>query len=133
MIRRRSGGQAVVELAIAIPVLLLVLLAIVEAAGYAFAQGALQNAAQEGGRTAALPGTSTESAVRDRVVQQAVPLEVQAADVAVAVNSGSTTFLLRQSGDRVRVSVAYDYHPFTSVLLGGASFELSAAAEYMVE
>ena len=106
---------------------------VVEGAGYAFAIGALQHATQEGGRLAALPTTASETAVKTRVVEQAEPLDVQAADVSIEVNDGGSTFLLRASGDRVRVTTAYDYRPVTSALFGGATFAVSAQAEFAVE
>jgi Flp pilus assembly protein TadG len=131
--RSARKGQAMAELALAIPVLLLTIVALLEGAGFVFALSSLQNAAQEGGRLAALPTTATESAVRDRIVVRAAPFDVDASDVTIAVNSGTRTFLLRQSGDRIRVDVGLDYSPFTSVLFGGSTIAISVAAEYRVE
>lgn len=129
-----SAGQGLVEMALALPVFLLVLLAIIEGAGYAFAATTLQHAAHEGARLAALPSTAGPADVTGRVIARAMPVELRSDDISVGVNSGSTTFVQRETGDRVRVSVRLDYVPLTVRVFGfGFSFTLAADAEYFVE
>jgi Flp pilus assembly protein TadG len=131
--RARSAGQGLVEFALAIPIFLLVVLAIMEGASYGFAVTTLQSAAQHGARLAALPLTEDEAAVETEVIEHAGPVAVSTSQIAVSVNGGGTTFADRETGDRVRVTIAFAYRPLTSVLFGGAVFSLAAAAEYVVE
>ncbi|HUG49043.1 MAG TPA: TadE family protein [Candidatus Limnocylindria bacterium] len=136
---RRSGGQSLTEFALAVPVFLLVLLTIVEAAAFAYTYTNLQRAVQEGGRVAALPGTSEMTQVRDRVVERARPVDVDPADVAITVNGIEclieTCFTARVSGDRVLVTLSFSYQPVGSAVFGaGATFNLpDLSAEFMVE
>lgn len=130
---RSDAGQALVETALAVPIFLILVLAIVEGAAYAFAITSVQHATHEGGRLAALPDTTTETVVKARVTDRAAPIEVSSEDIAVSVNSGATPFSLRETGDRVHVTVTIDYQPLTSAIFGGLTFAVSADAEYRVE
>ena len=61
---RRDSGQALVELALALPLLLLILVGIFEFARAYSIKQSLVNAAREGARTAVLPNISTEDTVK---------------------------------------------------------------------
>lgn len=61
---RRDSGQALVELALALPLLLLILVGIFEFARAYSIKQSLVNAAREGARTAVLPNISTEDTIK---------------------------------------------------------------------
>lgn len=131
----RRRGQALAEFALAIPVFMLVVLALIEAGAFAFTLTSLESVAQRGGRMAALPSTTTESAVQTYVVSQAALAGITVAPSDVAVTcSPSCTLATKTSANRVRVVVNYTYRPLTGIALGGtATFPLSAATEYHAE
>jgi Flp pilus assembly protein TadG len=132
--RRLRRGQALVEFAIALPIFLLIFLAIVEGAAFAFNYANIQHAAQEGGRLAALASTNDEDEVKERVVARAVPVKVDPDTVTVEVNAGDKQFADRAYGDRVSVSLVHDYRPVAVLVFGGvAAVPLSAQTEFTVE
>lgn len=136
--RPRSRGQALVELALALPILLLVMFSVVEAGVFAFTSMTVQNAAQDGGRLAALPDTADEATVKSYVLDRAAiaPVTLDATDITITVGCASSpcTFAGRTSGDRVRLVVNYNYSPLIAMVFGnGATFALTAETEYHVE
>jgi hypothetical protein len=134
---RRTRGQAVVEFAIAAPIFILVLVAVIEAGAFAFTYSSLQHAVQEGGRVAALPGTADVVDVRNRVVDRAAPVTVDPVAVSVDLNGAAcddACFDTRAPGDRIRVGLTYAYRPVSASVLGMGTFDLpSIVVEFMVE
>jgi Flp pilus assembly protein TadG len=145
---RRSRGQALAEFALTIPIFLLVLLALIEGAWYAYTINSLDRAVQEGGRYAALPaapvgtGTALRTEVQNKVRDSALGLTVNPSVVTVSVYETSTAvwcstdacFTGREPGDKVRVSFTYTHTPLTAMVFGGsATFPQSFATEYVVE
>ena len=89
---RRHGrrGQALVEFALILPVLLVILLGTVDAGRLIFAYNSVANAAREGGRTAIINQTPAE--VRQRAAEQATVLGMSSADPGgCPPNGGPTT------------------------------------------
>jgi Flp pilus assembly protein TadG len=80
-VRRADGGQALVEFALVLPVLLVVALAIAELSTLGVARLALEHAAAEGARTAAL--TNDDRLARASVSAAAAPLDGGQVDVAI--------------------------------------------------
>jgi Flp pilus assembly protein TadG len=88
--RRRCGrGQALVEFALILPVLLVILLGTVDAGRLIFAYNAVSNAAREGGRTAIINQTPAE--VRQRAADQATVLGISSADPGGCPATGGPT------------------------------------------
>jgi len=79
--RFRQRGQALVEFALLVPVLILILLGTVDAGRLIFAYNAVSNAAREGGRTAIVNQTADE--VRQRAAEQATVLGISPADLGI--------------------------------------------------
>lgn len=114
-------GSATVELALLLPLLLVVLIAIGELAVVARAQLELLNAAREGARVAAV---STEPA--DAVAAAQAALGERGASARVAVVRPQVV----GEPASVRVSVRHSVVPF---LFGGGDMELTATAAMRVE
>lgn len=143
---RRSRGQGLVEFALAAPIFLVALLALIEGSYFVFSLSSLDRAVQEGGRHAALvppptgSGAAQRSDVQNRVRDGAIALSVTPSDVDIAVSSGSSwcetdsCFASREPGDKVRVWLSHSHRPLTAVLFGGAAtVPLSFETEYVVE
>ena len=136
---RPQRGQALAEFAMALPILMLVIIAVFEAGAFTFTYMTLESATQDGGRLAALPDTPDETTVKDYVVSRAAyaPVTLSSTDVTVTVTgcSGSPcTYATRSSGARVRVVTNYNYQPILALVFGsGTTFALTATTEYYVE
>jgi len=85
----RRRGQALVEFALILPVLLVILLGTVDAGRLIFAYNAVANAAREGGRTAIINQTPAE--VRQRAAEQATVLGMPTADPGGCPPAGGPT------------------------------------------
>lgn len=112
---REDGGQATVELALVLPLVCLLLLAVVQVGLVVHAQLVVVHAAREGARAAAVDEH---------------PLAAQVAVVAGAPLDQDRVVVTTDSvGERVRVEVTYEYS--TEVPLVGAlmpDLDLSATA-----
>lgn len=111
----RARGQATVEVALALPVVVLALLLVIQVALIARAQVLVTHAAREGARAAAVDGPSAAGPAA-----RATP-GLRAGRVHVATSGGS------EAGDAVRVTVRYRAPtdlPIVGALLGDP--ELSA-------
>jgi len=137
----QDTGQALVEMALLLLVLLSLIWAIVEGARLMLAWVSVGRAAQAGARFAAVAQWSLPKGERLRAIRHAAVQAAPALDLApdqVAVYSSSSTTADPNSsgapGDRVRVVVTYKHHLVTP-LLGGA-VELhgreEACTEYVV-
>ena len=82
-------GQALVEFALILPVLLIILLGTVDAGRLIFAYNSVANAAREGGRTAIINQTPDE--VRQRAAEQATVLGMPTADPGGCPAAGGPT------------------------------------------
>jgi Flp pilus assembly protein TadG len=108
--KRDDEGASAVELALVMPVLLLILFGIIEF-GLAFSRNiAITNAAHEGARVVSLDGADAEETVR----RTSGFAEDEQDDIAVTVDSDCDG-----SGVDAQVSVHYE-HEFT--VLGGLAF-----------
>lgn len=122
------------EFALIAPVFFLLVVGLIEGGRLVYAYNAVNHAAQEAGRLAILQDTSNIAAVQSRAVDAADPLNVSSSDVAVEVNDGNTPFADRAIGDRLAVSVTYEFVPFTSLVFGStAGMTLTGQTELMVE
>lgn len=107
--RRRDGGQAAVELALAIPIVVLIALGVVQVALVIADRLAVELAAREGARAAAVAADPAAAASA-------------AAAAATSLTPVHTETVV--SGDRVRVTVAYTDAtdvPLVGMLLGDVS------------
>jgi len=117
----RERGSVTVEMALAVPVILLVLLAAVEVAVVARTQIEVVNAAREGAREAAASPDPARA--------------VAAARAALGPSAGRARISVRRPhvvGERAEVEVVLPYR-LGGGLLGGLSIDLGASATMRVE
>jgi Flp pilus assembly protein TadG len=123
----RSAGQAIVEFALTLPVLVLCVFGTLDLGRAVYAQFTLANAVREGARQAIIE-TVSDGAVVGAVVAKAASLGLQAGDVAI---SGSRNI----AGSAVTVSASWIFRPVTPIIsnIAGASLVLSAQTSMTVE
>ncbi|MGH2498878.1 MAG: TadE/TadG family type IV pilus assembly protein [Candidatus Limnocylindria bacterium] len=101
----RERGQALVEFALALPLLLVFALAIVLVAQIGVARLALEHAAAEGARTGAL--TNDDALIRESVMAAAAPLDAAAIEIAIDPAGDEPPRDLDPRGIVLRVHVRY--------------------------
>lgn len=113
---RGDSGQALVELALALPLLLLILVGIFEFARAYSIKQSLVNAAREGARAAVVQkatGTPDSSAVAAVVNTYLSPNNITADSIGISATAPDGTvrasFAAAQSGDAVTVTVKDQY------------------------
>ncbi len=103
---RDERGQALLEMALVLPILILLLLGVVELGQVTYSYITVNNAARAGARVASVGGTDSDIAA---AVQQASPA-LTSADLTVNISPVQGS---RQSGQPVTVDVRY---PVTLVM-----------------
>ena len=121
----RSAGQAIVEFALTLPVLVLCVFGTLDLGRAVYAQFTLAYAVREGARQAIIE-TVSNGAVAGTVVAKALNLGLQAGDVTIGG---------RSAGSPVIVSATWVFRPITPVVsnIVGASIVLSAQTSMTVE
>ena len=112
--RRRDSGQALVELALALPLLLLILVGIFEFARAYSIKQSLVNAAREGARTAVLPDISTEDTVKTVVNNYLSANNISPDSILIRGAAGTKAIGATKTGEDVTVTV-YDRYDFVLV------------------
>ena len=132
--RSAFRGQALVEFALILPVLLVILLGTFDAGRLIFAYNSVSNAAREGGRTAIVNQTPAE--VREKAAEQATALGLPSTDPGDCPQLGELTtqptgicFVLRnrdetgacpgttpQIGCTAVVAVKWEYRAITPII-----------------
>ncbi|HET7560732.1 MAG TPA: TadE/TadG family type IV pilus assembly protein [Limnochordia bacterium] len=110
---RDDNGQALVELALSLTVLLFIIMGIIAFGRIGYTYLAVQNAAREGARVAML-GKDDQEIIA--AVQQAAPT-LPAADLQITITPAQSA---RSRGNPVEVTVVYDltlFEPLVSSLL----------------
>ncbi len=136
--RSRSRGQSLVELALVLPVLMLLVLAAVDLGRIFFAQIAVANAAREGAYEASYHGTyvpnapcSDANTVMCAILNEAQSsLAIAPADVAWSCNNAGGC-APGGFGDRVTITVTGHFSlltPLLSAFFGGTNVAFSSAA-----
>lgn len=97
---REQHGQALVEMALVLPLILLLLFGVIEMGRIGHAYITVSNAAREGARLATIGGKDSE--IRDAVLNAAPGLNSSALTVVITPNQFN-----RQSGQGVSVQVTY--------------------------
>jgi Flp pilus assembly protein TadG len=127
--KRRSGerGQGLVELAVILPLLLLIVMGAVDFGRAYFAYETLVNAAREGAYYASLDPTATTAGAAG-----AVNAEFGTSLVGVT-SSLSPATTPRARGSQVTVTVTYNFRAVTAAVLGTSTFPLRASATMVVQ
>lgn len=122
MNRDRSRGQALVETALVLPVLLLIFMALFDFGRAIYAYNTVSNAAREGARvgivdqrlTAGTPAAATEAA-NQATALGLDPTDTAEVDVQYLLPDGSACSN-PSIGCLVEVSVAYEFSPITPII-----------------
>ncbi len=136
MLNGRSTGQAMVEFALAIPIFLLMLIAVFDLGRGVYTYNGLSEAAREIARvTAVYPGlvlgASPQTADRVAVQQGLTPGMSSPTFACMRVDGTPSTDLPCTSGDYVQVTVTSVYQPLTLMGFGG-SITLSATGSSQI-
>lgn len=120
-------GQAVVEFAMILPILMLILLGIIEFGRFYNAWLMVTNASREGARIASLGGTTLQVEERVDVVMESFDLN----RITVSINPLG----VGSRGDMVTVTVVYDIDPLTPMfgVITGGTLHLDADTVMRVE
>lgn len=100
-----EDGQALVEFALVLPVLLLLAFAMVQLADLGVARLALEHAAAEGARTGAL--TNDDELIRDSVAAAIGPLRAAEVQVAIVPPQGEVPRTGDPRGSLIRIHLRY--------------------------
>lgn len=131
---RRSSGQSVVEFTLTLPLLLMLLMAVLESGFFVYRWSALTSAVSHGARLAAIREADQTMVVNAIQTRAAPAMAVQASDISLTVDSGSTPFSSRTHGQRLQVTATAPYAPLFSVVFGsGPTVPLTGRTETMVE
>lgn len=114
---RRQGGQTIAEMALVLPLLLLLLFGVIGLARLANVNEALHNACREGARWSAVPDATTgalpsASDVTNRVIQYAADDGITLTSSEIAVNQDEVQTVNGLATTFSQVQVSY---PFTFV------------------
>lgn len=124
---KNCKGQAVVEFALILPILMLILLGVVEFGRFYNASLMVNHASREGARVSALGGTTLE--VEQRV--DTVMATFDADRITVTISPGG----VKSRGDMVTVIVQYAIDPLTPLIgsITGTTLNLKADTVMRVE
>lgn len=122
----RSRGQATVEMALILPMLLLCCMGVLDFGRGLNAWVVMQNAAREGAFFYAKNPTTTCANVQQVVLAEAAPLltGAQVSEVQVQTSNLSHTYI----EDTAQVTVTYNFQFLTPIITNNASLKLVAAA-----
>lgn len=122
---QRERGQSIVEMAFVVPILLLLVVAVVDAARAFDAHIVLTNAAREGARFASLANPLTEDEIKELVVEDVVGSGTNITHMADFDESHVT---LQANAYAVTVTVSYDFPLWFGGLVGIDTFHLQKEA-----
>lgn len=142
----REKGQSLVELAISLPVILLILLGSFDFGMALFSYSILRDAAQEGalygsfspGNKAAIENRARNILPREPDEVFSSPVELRNKDsvkVEIKIKGKSCQGVTKGTANYIRVLVAYDYPilmPFVGRIIGSDTIKLSAAASNVI-
>lgn len=110
---RRTAGQAMIELALILPLLLAMIFVIIDFGYYLFLSVSVNNATLAGARKGSM-NTLTRSQIAAATQQAAVAVVIPSANIDVAVNTADTALTHRPP--TVQVTTNFQYRPFASAL-----------------
>ncbi len=129
--QRSRRGQAAVEMALVLPIFLVVLIGIIECSRAMYAYSVVSNAAREGARYGLMHPTWTDSSanpdpdnIEARARRLTVGLDRSLLTVTTTLPDATTN-----KGDRVRVTVAYSFR----MILPFADLPLRSSATMRIE
>jgi len=124
--RRGERGQALVEAALIIPLLMLIAMGAVDFGRLYYSYTTIANAAREGAMCASLGGICPAGAAGAATAEVNGTLP---GGVTTTVSPSGTL----SAGSTVTVTVHYNFQPITTVVVGTATLPLSASASMVVQ
>lgn len=124
-----ARGQSLVELALVLPLLLMILVGVLDLGRAYYAYMGVINAAREGARFAATApprNTSTQQAIVTRADAEATNITL----ASVVASCPSNAACLQ--GDPVQVTVTTNFQLITAYILGGGTIPLRASAQFVI-
>lgn len=100
---RNENGQALVEFAIILPILLILIMGIVQFGLVLNAYITIENASREGARRGIIGITDAE--IKNLIIATSPSLEEKNITLEITPNEGS-----RKSGDTIKVKIEYNYN-----------------------
>jgi Flp pilus assembly protein TadG len=107
--RRRDAGQSLVEMALVLPILLLILLAIFDFGRAIYAYNIVSNSAREGARVAIV--NQSETAIVDEARNASIGLDPTTVDVTFSTCPPPVMI-----GCQATVDVAHEWSPITPII-----------------
>lgn len=129
-VRRDKGGQAIVEFALVLPVLLATAFAIVLVAELGVARLALQHATAEGARAGAL--TNDDEIIRATIAAAAAPLAPDRVATAIEPPGGEPPRTGDPRGSLITVRASYAL-PIPLAFVGAGAIVVSATSARRIE
>lgn len=122
---QRERGQSIVEMALVVPILLLLVVVVVDAARAFDAHIVLTNAAREGARFASLANPLTEEEIKELVVEDVVG---SGTNITHMADFDESHVALAANAYAVTVTVTYDFPLWFGGLVGIDTFRLQKEA-----
>ena len=128
--RRRTRGQAMVEFALALPLLILIVVGMLDFGRAIFSYNSLSNAARSAARVAIVNQSTT--AIEDAARREAVGLDP--ITVVVTYTKDGTACSAVERGCIARVQITHDWMPATPIINGIVGpITLDSSAQMLVE
>jgi Flp pilus assembly protein TadG len=122
MSRRSARGQSLVELALTLPLLLIILLGVVDLGRVYFSYMTVINAAREGARYGAANPNDSTGAI-NHAQNEATGSGITLTSVTMSCPNGCT------QGNPFRATVSYSFQLMTTYIFGGTTIPLQAFTE----
>jgi len=126
---QKERGQALVEFALVIPILILIFIGILDLGHGVYAYGVVSSAAREGARFGIVNPTDT-SGIKTQARANTAALDPSKITVPDPTCSGTKTTCDATPGNLMTVSVSYTFTPITSFL---GSFTMQGKATMTIE
>ena len=114
-------GQSLVELALLLPILLLIMTGVLDLGRAFHAYITVVNAAREGARYGAFHPTDSLG-IRDRVEQEAAGSGIDLSQSTVIIEMEQAS-----PGSPIKVTVIYQFQPVTTLIFGGQNISISGS------
>jgi len=129
--RTVSRGQAMVEFALALPILLVLLFAIIDWGYYLFVSISVNQANRAGVRKAAM-NNLTKAQIRQLVVDNAVGVVMSTSDVTVTTYPAGSSQGFPFNPPVVEVRTSFDHKFFTPSLMGRSSMPVKSSFKTII-
>jgi Flp pilus assembly protein TadG len=131
MNHRLGNGQALVEFALVLPLLVLLIFGLFDLGWSIYANNTIADAARQGSRTGIIL-SKTDSQIKDRVIDAAPALGITYSQITITPSGSRANYF----NTPITVTVVYTYVPMTPVIgkiVTGSGLKLSATSSMIIE